>query len=71
MDHSAFMDVICKKLQKMPPERKDAWIIEQAKMVSESEQQDFIMALSGEKKVIYMPAEREIDELILPGSSKR
>ena len=32
-------------------------------MVEESAQQDFIMSLTGEKKITYMPTEAEIDEL--------
>lgn len=62
MDYGVFMDFICKKLQELSPARKDAWILEQAKMVSESARQDFIMSLTGEKKIIYMPTEAEIEE---------
>lgn len=42
--------------------QKDAWILEQAKLVPEAERHDFIMSLTGEKKIAYMPTETEIDE---------
>ena len=62
MEYGVFMDCICKKLEELPTVRKDAWILEQAKMVSEEMRQDFIMSLTGEKKITYMPTEAEIDE---------
>jgi len=46
----------------MTAEQKDEWILTQASLTSESEQQDFLMSLSGEKKIIYMPALKEIEE---------
>lgn len=62
MKNIDFIHLINKKLQEMSSERKDAWILEQAALISESEQQDFLMSLIGAKKIIYMPTEKEIDE---------
>ncbi len=36
MEYSTFIDLIYNKLQELPPERKDAWILEQAKLIEES-----------------------------------
>lgn len=62
MDYSAYIDCVCKELEKLSLERKNAWILEQAKMVPEAMRHDFIMSLTGEKKITYMPTEKEIDE---------
>lgn len=62
MDYSTFMDNIYEKLQELSPVRKDAWILEQAKMTPEAMRQDFILSLTGEKKITYMPSETEIEE---------
>jgi hypothetical protein len=35
----------------------------QAKLLEENKQQSFLMSLCGEKNVIYMPSEGEIEEL--------
>ncbi len=63
MDYSVFMDHIYKMLEELPTARKDKWIMEQAKLISEEMRDDFILSLNGEKKIIYMPMEAEIDEL--------
>lgn len=62
MEHREFIEYVCKKLQELSAVRKDAWIVERAELISENEQQDFIMSLTGEKKITYMPTEAEIDE---------
>ncbi len=62
MEKNSFISMVCEKLQEISTERKDAWILEQAKLVLESAQQDFLMSLTGEKKITYMPTETEIDE---------
>lgn len=62
MDYSEFIDCICKTLQELPAARKDAWILEQAKMIPEEMRYNFILSLTGEKKITYMPTEAEIDE---------
>lgn len=62
MDYGVFIDCIRKMLEELPIARKDAWILEQAKMMPETMWQDFIMSLTGEKKITYMPTETEIDE---------
>lgn len=61
MDYEEFMDCVGQMLRELPPARKDAWILEQAKMAPKSVWQDFIMSLTGEKKIIYMPTEAEIE----------
>lgn len=43
-------------------EEKDAWILTQANLTEESEAEDFIMSLTGEKKISYMPTELQIEE---------
>ncbi len=58
-----FIKLIEKQLGKMSETEKDKWILTQAKLMEESKQQDFLMSLSGEKKIIYMPSQREIVEL--------
>lgn len=62
MEKSIFIEDIIKLLQEMPIEKKDEWILMKAKLVSESEQKDFIMSLTEEKKITYMPTETEIEE---------
>lgn len=62
MEYNEFIDFIYEKLQELSPEQKDMWILEQAKFTPESAYQDFILSLTGEKKIIYMPTEMEIEE---------
>ena len=62
MKNNAFEDHIIKLLQEMSVQQKDDWILIKAKLISETEQQDFIMSLTGEKKITYMPTETEIEE---------
>lgn len=62
MDYNEFMDFLYERLHELSPERKDAWILEQARLIPESAYQDFILSLTGEKKIIYMPTEMEIEE---------
>ena len=47
----------------MSESEKDKWILTQAKLLEESKQEDFLMSLSSEKKIIYMPNQKEIEEL--------
>ncbi len=61
MDYSVFIEYISKKLEELPISQKDAWILEQAKLAPQAERHDFIMSLTGEKKITYMPTETEID----------
>ena len=60
MDKDIFISQVFEQLQKMPTDQKDAWILTKAKLLSEAEQQDFMMSLTGEKMITYMPAEDEI-----------
>jgi hypothetical protein len=57
-----FIKLVEEQLDKMSETEKDKWILEQAKLLKESKQQGFLMSLSGEKKIMYMPSQREIEE---------
>lgn len=57
-----FIKQVKEQLGKMSEAEKDEWILTQAKLLEEKEQQSFFMSLSGEKKVIYMPSQGEIDK---------
>lgn len=62
MEKKDFINYINKLLREMSVEEKDAWILTQAKLAEESEAQDFIMSLTGKKKISYMPTELQIEE---------
>ncbi len=57
-----FIKKIQKQLQIMSEKEKDAWIISQAKISPEWQQEDFYKSICGMKKVIDMPERREIDD---------
>lgn len=57
-----FIKLVEEQLDKMSETEKDKWILEQAKLLEESKQQGFLMSLSDEKKIMYMPSQREIEE---------
>lgn len=57
-----FLKLVEEQLNKMSETEKDKWILEQAKLLEKSKQQGFLMSLSGEKKIMYMPSQREIEE---------
>ena len=57
-----FIKQVEEQLSKMSEAEKEVWILSQARLLSEREQQDFLMSLSGEKKIIDMPSQREIEE---------
>lgn len=61
MERIKFIDSIRELLRDMSAAQKDAWILTKAKLLSESEQQDFILSLKGEKIITYMPAEEDIE----------
>ena len=44
-----YLDKVKAQLKKMSIEEKDAWILTQAKLISNNKQNDFLMALSGTK----------------------
>lgn len=62
MEKIKFINLVSEKLKEMSAEQKDAWILEQAQLILEDSRQDFLMSLAGEKKILYMPTERNIDE---------
>lgn len=57
-----FIKQVKEQLGKMSEVEKEEWILTQAKLLGENKQQSFLMSLSGEKKVIYMPSQGEIEE---------
>ena len=57
-----YIQQIKEQLNKMSEEQKDQWILSQAKLCNENEQQGFLKSLTGEKKITYMPGQREIEE---------
>ncbi|MGD9568633.1 MAG: hypothetical protein AB7V48_09940 [Sedimentibacter sp.] len=57
-----FIKLVEEQLDRMSETEKNKWILAQAKLLKESKQQGFLMSLSGEKKIIYMPSQREIEE---------
>lgn len=58
-----YLDKVKAQLKKMSLEEKDAWILTQAKLISNYKQNDFLMSLSGTKKIIDMPTLDDIDTL--------
>ena len=58
-----YLDKVKAQLKKMSLEEKDAWILTQAKLISNYKQNDFLMSLSGTKKIINMPTLDDIDTL--------
>lgn len=68
MEKKDFINYINKLLQEMSVEEKDAWILTQANLTEESEAEDFIMSLTGEKKISYMPTELQIEEFCKSGN---
>lgn len=62
MEKSLFVDQVVEQLYKMSEKEKDEWILKRARLLDESEQQGFMMSLTGEKMITYMPSVSEIDE---------
>ena len=61
----SFYDKIQRQLKKMTEQEKDAWILSQAKILPEWEQEDFYKSVCGTKKIIDMPEFSEIDEFCM------
>lgn len=57
-----YIDKVKTQLSMLSEGEKDAWILSQAKLVSENYQEDFLLSLSGEKKIINMPSSMEIEK---------
>lgn len=57
-----FIDKIRKQLERMKEKEKDEWILSQAKILPDWEQENFFKSLCGTKKVIGMPDRSEIAE---------
>ena len=56
-----FINQVIEQLNGMSEKEKEDWIISQARLTEEKSQQDFLMSLSGEKKIMYMPSRRDIE----------
>lgn len=61
----SFYDKLQKQLKKMTEQEKDAWILSQAKILPEWEQEDFYKSICGTKKIIHMPERSEIEEFCM------
>ena len=59
-----FIEQVEEQLRKMSEADKDRWILAQAKLLDESERQGFLLALSGQKKITYMPDDSEIQAFL-------
>ena len=55
-----FIEKINKQLKMMTEKEKDAWILSQAKILSEHKQEDFYKSICGTKLIINMPEQDEI-----------
>lgn len=64
-----FIKQVTEQLKKMPEWEKEQWILERAKLLKEDERQGFLMTLSGEKKIAYMPSLQEIEEFCQKAAS--
>lgn len=64
-----FITQVTEQLKKMSEWEKDQWILERAKLLAEDERQGFLMTLSGEKKIAYMPSLQEIEEFCQKAAS--
>lgn len=56
-----YLDRVKEQLLRMSLDQKDAWILSQAKLISDHKQNDFLMSLTGEKLIINMPSFDDID----------
>ena len=55
-----YIDKTNKQLKMMTEKEKDAWILSQAKILSERKQEDFYKSICGTKIIINMPDQNEI-----------
>ena len=49
-----FIKQVEEQLSKMSVAEMEEWILSQARLLAEREQQHFLLSLSGEKKILYM-----------------
>lgn len=56
-----FFKRVEKQLSEMSEAQKDEWILIQARLLDDEEQEDFLKSLSGRKKILYMPETEEIE----------
>ncbi len=55
-----FLNQVTEQLNKMSESEKDQWILTQAKLTEESRQPDFLMSLTGKKKILSIPTQEKI-----------
>ena len=56
-----FFKRVEEQLSEMSEAQKDEWILIQARLLDDEEQEDFLKSLSGRKKILYMPETEEIE----------
>ncbi|HJC23443.1 MAG TPA: hypothetical protein H9761_07035 [Candidatus Eisenbergiella merdavium] len=61
-ENEVFFKRVEERLKEMTEAQKDEWILTQARLLMQEEQEDFLKTLSGRKKLRYMPEEEEIEE---------
>ena len=61
-EYQLFLNKVKMHLETMSKEKKDEWIISQAKLIRENCYQDFIDSLLGNKKIQYMPEISKIED---------
>lgn len=66
-----YIQQITEQLNKMSEEQKNQWILSRAKLCKEIERQGFLQTLTGEKKVPYIPIQKEIEEFCWKVETKR
>ena len=57
-----FLKRVEQQLSEMSETQKDEWILIQARLLGDEEQEDFLKSLSGRKKILYMPETEEIED---------
>lgn len=56
-----FINQVREQLKNMSENEKDEWILDRARLVSESEQSGFLATLTGKKKLVDIPNLQQID----------
>lgn len=62
MEVTMFIRQVITQLKKMSENEKDEWILSQAKLLDKSKQSDFLLSLSGEKRLIDLPSLEKIED---------
>lgn len=62
MEKNSFEKAVGKQLERMTVEEKDRWILREAKLLPQHDQQGFLDTLLGRKTIPYMPDDEEIEK---------